>query len=128
MFEEAVRYIETHLSDNWVLTPIDFDNAPFESNAGEAFLRCQVEWASTEQIGVGGRYRGEGIVLISVFSPANSGSRNANEMADDIAAMFNLYQYNGLKCRFASTMRIGQYREWYQINVIVPFQYDDCLA
>lgn len=127
MFKEALQYIESRLSSNWSATPIDFDNMPFQAAVGTPFIRCQVEWAGTEQIGVGGRFRGEGVIIIGIFTPMHTGSRAGNKLADDVATIYNLYQYQGLKCRFASTMRIGQYREWYQINVNIPFQYDQCL-
>jgi len=126
MFEYIEELIETRLETEWTQTEIDFDNVPFSSVIGTSFIRLQVENVDTNLISIGGRSRGYGIILISVFTPAQTGARSGAKMADDLAAIFNLWHYEQLKCGLARVTRIGEEKEWYQLNVEIPFQYDEC--
>ncbi len=126
MFEEATTIIESRLIDNWLATPIDFDNVGFKPVRGTAFIRVQVVWVDTTNVSVGGMDRGTGYVLFSIFTPVGEGSKQALAYADQLAFLYNRYTSGNLTCNSASTNRIGQVEEWYQVNALVPFKYDNC--
>jgi hypothetical protein len=128
MFEDPIAIIEQRLASSWSTTVVDYDNTSFKPVLGTPFVRLQVEWVSTNQVSIGGRVRGEGYIDLSIFVPANTGTRVANGMADDLAAVFNRYASGGLQCKVARTVRVGQQEEWYHLKVLTPFIFDQCLV
>lgn len=126
MFTEATAAIEQRLQDNWIMTPIDFDNVKFVPVIGTAFIRLQIQWLATAFTSVGGRAKGEGFISISIFVPADEGTDNINGMADTIAGIFNRYQSGTLICKAAAINRIGSQENWYQLQVLIPFEFSEC--
>jgi len=126
MFEAANTLIEDRLRANWVATPIDWDNVEFNPVRGASFVRLQTEWTDTNSVSVSGRDRGEGYITLSVFVPANTGTEAVSKMADDLAAIYNKWTTGALKFLVGRTVRIGQQEQWYRLDVIVPFTYDEC--
>lgn len=128
MFEQADALIVDRLDDNWNETPIDFDNMEFVPIRGIAFIRLQIQWAVTELTSIGGRAKGEGFIDISIFVPSKTGTRRAARMADDLSYIFNRWASGTLEFKAATVQRVGEYNEWFQIKVLVPFKYDECYA
>lgn len=128
MFKEANDAIEAHLSNNWGDTPIDFDNVNYRPVRGTAFVRLQIEWANSVAISIGGLSRGSGYIDLSIFVPVNTGVAIVNGLADDLAALYNKWQTGGLRFLVGRTQRVGQQEEWYQLKVLVPFTYDECIT
>jgi len=126
MFEAAIILIENRLRDNWTDTLIDWDNVEFTPVRGVSFVRLQTEWTDTNSVSVGGRDRGEGYVNLSIFVPANTGTEVVSKMADDISIIYNKWSTGDLKFHVARTVRIGQQEQWYRLDVLVPFTYDEC--
>lgn len=126
MFKQADTIITERLQSNWVATPIDFDNVRYVPTKGTPFVRLQTMWAETSLVSVTGRARGIGYIDIDIFVPYNTGTSIISEMADNIAALYNRYREDGLECEVATTQRIGEREEWYQLKVTVPFKYDEC--
>lgn len=126
MFKEANDLIEARLFDNWVTTPIDYDNVEYNPVRGTAFVRLQIEWTSTDVISIGGLARGVGYIDLSIFVPNNTGTSMVNGLADNLASLFNKWKSGGLKCLAARTLRVGKQEEWYQLKVTIPFTYDEC--
>jgi hypothetical protein len=126
MFSDASSIIEKRLDDNWTTTPIQYDNVRYTPTVGTAFIRLQVEWATANVISIGGRIKTEGYVLLSIFTPAGIGSDTALGYADTLAALFNMYHEGALKLLAAVINRVGSQKEWYQVNVLIPFHYDSC--
>jgi len=126
MFDDANSIIETRLNDNWTTTSIQFDNVRFVPVVGTAFIRLQVEWAASNVISIGGRIKSEGYVLISIFVPYGSGNSTIMGYADTIAGLFNMYHEGSIRFKSAIINRVGANKEWFQINVEIPFDYDTC--
>lgn len=128
MFEETRKIVENRLTGNWTETAIDKDNVKFTPVAGQPFIRLQIEWASALPVSVGKRVRGEGYILISIFTKKGGGSSESQKYADTLATLFNFYNEDALKIKAAVIQRIGQTKKWYQINLQIPFKYDSCFA
>jgi len=126
MFEAATSSIEDRLRANWTDTLIDWDNVEFTPVRGVSFVRLQIEWTSTDTVSVGGRDRGEGYINLSVFVPANTGTEVVTKMADDLSVIFNKWDDGSIRFKVARTIRIGQQEQWYRLDVLVPFTYDEC--
>jgi hypothetical protein len=127
MFKDAIALIEKRLAAQWTDTAIDYDNVNFKPTLGTSFVRVQVEWVSTDRVSIGGRVRGSGYIDLSIFAPVNKGVQDVNKIADDLAAIFDGYHSDGLVCNVSRTVRVGQQEEWYQLKVITPFIFDQCL-
>jgi len=126
MFNEPTELIEARLKANWTDTLIDWDNVEFNPVTGTAFIRLQIEWTDTNTKSIGGRNVGEGYTNISIFYPYNKGIAKISKMADDIAAIFDKWDIGPLKFKVSRTVRIGQQEEWYRLDVITPFTYEEC--
>ncbi len=126
MFKEATDLIEDRLTTLWSTTPIDGDNVEYNPIRGTAFVRLQIEWTDTTNVSVGGRVVGEGYVDLSLFIPTNTGTSTLNGLADDLAAIYNKWDTGALRFLSATTQRIGEQDQWYQLKVIIPFSYQEC--
>ncbi len=126
MFEEPTALIEKRLADNWVTTKIASDGMEFNPVRGVSYVRLQTEWADTNQISIGGMERGIGYIMVSVFTPHGKGSRPALVLADELRLLYNKWISGKLSFGVARIIRVGEKDEWYQVNVLVPFKYDEC--
>ncbi len=126
MFNAANILIEARLRNNWTETLIDWDNVEFNPVRGTPFVRLQTEWVDTVVKGVNGRSRGEGYINLSVFVQLGTGTNRITEMASDLSDIFNRWDNGSLKFGVARIMRIGEQEQWYRLDVIVPFIYDEC--
>jgi len=126
MFKEAIDLIEARLFDNWVTTPIDWDNVEYTPIIGTSFIRLQVEWTDSNAVSIGGRARGDGYIDISIFVPANTGSSQIADLADSLSTLYNRWDTGQLRFKIARTIRVGMQHNWYQLKVIIPFTYEEC--
>lgn len=126
MFEQATQIIEERLRDNWVETPIDYDNVEYNPIRGTAFVRLQIEWTSTNLTSITGRAKGEGYIDLSIFVETNTGSIAVNAFADSLSLLYNRFMSGRLICGAARTVRVGEQDNWYQLKVQIPFTYDEC--
>jgi len=127
MFEAANILIEDRLRTKWLDTLIDWDNVEFNPVRGTSFVRLQIEWVDANAVSVGGRNRGDGYINLSVFVPSNTGTQTATKMADDLAAIFDKWDTGNLRFKIARITRVGEQEQWYRLDVLVPFTYDECL-
>jgi hypothetical protein len=125
IYEDAERIIELTLQTHWTKTPIDFDNVPYDSRHGQAFVRLQIEWYDGESIGPM-RHRYGGYIMLSVFVPGKIGSRLSAQYIDQLQAIFYGLKHEHLQILPGRVQRVGDNREWYQRNLLIPFTYDYC--
>jgi hypothetical protein len=126
MIESLEHILEKFLQDNWTATPIAFDNVQFNEVRDIPFIRMQTEWADSYYAGVN-RERFEGYIFITIYVAANQGIKESAELADEIINLYKALTEPHLIIKAARNVRIGQIKEWYQRNVVIPFQYDNCL-
>ena len=126
MFDVANRAIENVLLVNWTATDIDFDNVSTVPSRGSEFIRLQIEWADAQRVSIGGKDRGYGFILVSIFTEVNIGTTTADSYADMIRDLYSNKSIGPVVCMSAVTQRVGQMDEWYQLNVRIPFTCDEC--
>lgn len=126
MFERTYKAIEKRVQDNWVTTPVDYDNGKFTPTAGTPYIRLQIEFAGSDQISVGGLERGVGLIYVSIFVTKGDGSRAATTLADTIRTLFKNQYDDGVRYLASYLQRVGEQNEWYQLNVLIPFKSDEC--
>lgn len=126
---EAVRIaIESRLKDNLLSSvPIKFDNVPFNYPSKKtSYVALVILTGEGFQIAMSPkRYRHVGIITGQIFAPEDKGTKEANEIADFIKEIFQGIQFSGITCRAANTVRVGEIEGKFQINVNIPFFWDE---
>jgi len=126
MYKAATQLIEDRLRDSWSMTDIDWDNVEYTPSRGMPFIRLQIEWVDTNQISMGGLNRGEGYTNISIYVPFNTGLIQCMDIADNLSEVYDKWSTKELKFKVARIVRVGQQEQWYRVDVITPFSYDEC--
>lgn len=124
--------VETRLNTEWTNTLgkdpalIAYDNAPFTPPDAADWIRCTVIEAETLKADVLRRVRNSGAIVIQVFQPVLTGTRDARALADLVASIFDQQAFSGLICAVASVLRVGDTGDgWFQFNVNVPYRLDE---
>lgn len=124
---DAIRAaIEDHFSTNYSTTVVAYDNVPFTPPA-TSHVRLFILDGGGSQVDMGAApsYRYTGVVEVQVFVPSDSGSGPAMQLADEVATLFRGRTLGGVVCRTPYATRVGQRDGWYQVNVTVPFYFDE---
>lgn len=127
---EHVGIILQSCMSAWDKTEIEWPNGVFQRVDGIPWVRMQYEFS----IPTGRRVWVQdnsalGIVIASLFVPMKSGTRIANPWADDLLDLLSHWQENGLQCG-AGTINDVDWSDppgWFQRNIKVTFEYDQCL-
>jgi hypothetical protein len=123
---EAEKNLEQIMADGWHATPIDYDNVRFINTGREPFIRLQIEWSDAYNTGVG-RVRNVGYVMVSIYTPKGAHIANSGKYADDINKLYQrATTIKGLTIMPGKVQRVGDRKQWYQRNLLVPFFYDVC--
>jgi hypothetical protein len=136
----AVAAIQQRFRDNWALTPLA--SVAFEN---EPFTVPEQEWVYFEVMGDRGRIAGygspganlvrrEGMVMIHVFVPQNSGGARAMQLAEAASLIFGLKAFSGIQfwAPFPPSPPSGDSEmgnravdgSWWRSYTAIPFQYD----
>lgn len=126
MFDKVYQVTEDRMTANWVASDLVKDNVEYTPTPGTDFVRIQVEWSGSNNISVGYRTRGVGLVYFHVCTTLGKGTKPATLLADAIKTLFGNQQVDGVEYLAPYIQRVGEQEEWYQINVLIPFKYDEC--
>ena len=107
--------LERFLSDNWTTTPIQFDNYRFVKPSDSKWIAFTINNVSSTQQSMGTSNplnRHVGVINIQVFTPAGNGSKEAKELARDIATLFRRRTFTisateTVICREPNIQRVG---------------------
>lgn len=130
-YEAQHNAIRTRFNTQWAsTTPIKWANVPFDPPNDDAWVELSVGDAGAIQASMGdpgnNTYRHTGAVTVMIFTPSGQGDKEALELADQAAAVFRAWQSGGILFRPAPFIRrIGTKDNWFQVNVVCPFQRDD---
>ena len=126
--------IEKHLRANWSQTKIAFENVKFDKPSDSKWISLTINNGSSSQITMGSSTplnRHLGLISIQVFTPAGIGTKQAKEMARDVADIFRRRTFNisateTLLCREPNIQRVGVESDTglYNLLVTIPFWRD----
>lgn len=117
-----------------VRTPVAYPNANFDKpNPAADWARIAVDGNVAANVGFGAglRTRDEGLIFIQIFALPGEGTAGANDHAQfAVDAMQNKrFARSGeldVRTRKAVTRRVGNTSDgYYQVNVTIPFEYDE---
>ena len=126
-FATTRRDIEGRLNSNWATTRIAFENVEFATpRTDEAWVRLNIFEENSERVSIGnpGCHRTSGLIVVSVFTPKNTGTQVARDYADTIAEIFRDQQFNGITCYETEPRNRGDFQSWYQYDLNVRFSWD----
>jgi len=127
-FESAANTIRQELANNVTAYDIAWPNVSFTPPADAPWLRFTITegTASTTAFGSGVTYRHPGNVIVQVFVPTNEGDGRARSIADTVAAVYRGKRLApGIRFFDAPYINnVGRDGDWFQINVVAPFEYD----
>ncbi len=128
-FATARRDIEKRMQDNFATLPVSYDNVNFTppssgNSSGWVAFHILEEDSNRINIGLSGTHRMIGSIIAAIYVPLNTGTNSIRGYADDIAAIFRDKQFSGITCREAKVTNQGEIKEWYQLDVLIPFYWD----
>jgi len=127
-FESAANTIRQELANNVTAYDIAWPNVSFTPPADAPWLRFTITegTANTPAFGSGVVYRHPGNVIVQVFVPANEGDGRARSIADTVAAVYRGKRLTpGIRFFDAPYVNtVGRDGDWFQVNVVAPFEYD----
>lgn len=130
---EATQLIAATVEAGWSTTPVTFDGQRFTATTGEAWIRLAIRELpplTTTHGAVGQRLtRQRGRVIAQVFAPIGTvdSALPALELALAFRDLFHGRSLGADPIHFeaAAPTRIGAEGGWYQVNVTIPFAYDE---
>lgn len=123
--------IESRFSTQWgVTTPIAWDNSQYKPDSGTPFVALSILNTSEQPVSIGStvKTRNGGFININIFVPENTGTAVIEGLCDSAAAVFRYKAFSGVSCRGAEIRLIGRNKEWWQYNVSIEFQRDECIT
>ncbi len=131
VFSKSRQILESTFATAWAnTTPVAYDNAPFKQPADGRFVRVTMVRGDSEQLNLGS-VKGErqhGVMMIQIFAPKNTGTATAEDLADQAAEIFRMKQFMQdpvtVNCRNPKQNQVGSRADFYQLNLVVPFEAD----
>lgn len=126
-FETRSQQIQQAFSDNFSACPVAWPNESFVTPSQTAWARFNVmdNVSAYDGIGTGAPIRRDGMVIVQVFTPADTGTAESEQIADSIKSALEGLVSNAIHFGAANRRPIGNYDGWYQVNVTIPYFYHD---
>lgn len=131
MNQEIIKTaIEAYATANWSGdATLHFENKAVKEKASDSWVRLIVMDAGTQRETLTGDpatgQREYGLVMCSIFTPANQGSEKSKQLKDALHALF--YGKNigsGIRFEDKSNPSPGEDDVWFQENISFPFERD----
>lgn len=114
--------LDTRLQDNWLLTPISFDNDSGYSKGSVPWIRSLLTPVLSENADLNGAMLHYGIYRINVFTPIDSGTNDAYSYGQQLMDLFSNTDFDGITCYASELRRNGDDGNgWYMMTVLVNF-------
>jgi len=123
---DRIRESAEVIMSGFVSAPVAFDNVDFKSMDQTDWVRITILDGDSFLAAIGTNcIRHTGIITIQVFISRNEGTSIARTYAQEIAGLFNNVVDDRVTYQVAALTRIGYQEGFYQLNVDIPFQYDE---
>lgn len=110
--------------------PVAYDNVHFDARDQDTWLRVIVEPADSFNKGIASDYeiRHVGIVVVAIHTRLKTGAAPVMVIANAVNDKFSNTRDGAVWFDQASVLRIGEIDDVYQVNVTIPFTYDEVTA
>jgi len=133
-YRDVIRkaYVERFGDCNDLTDFTHFPNAQFEPpspvSTQRIWARLTVEASARLQVSACGggvaRRRVIGNMVVQLFSPLNAGERELSDLVSSLLVLFQSVTIDGVLFRTPVDRIVGRSGDWFQWNVVCPFQYD----
>ena len=105
--------------------PTQYDNQEYEpSGPTITWIRFTILPGFSQQV-ENRRFRYPGIAIAQIMTPVEAGDGFARKTADKIQTAFRAVNADGVTYRTPYETTVGRTDEWWQLNVTIPYFYDD---
>lgn len=118
------KNIENRFSLEWTITPIAFENVPFNPPTDSDWVRLSIQNGDSGYRAIERKKRHTGNISVQIFTPINKGTATGKEYADIVINIFSDQQFNDIVTNVSSIITIDDDKAWYQTNVITPYYRD----
>ena len=136
-FAAERKAIEERFLTQWALSTKSavvtlFENSAISPPTEEPFVALYIRSGAGQQISLGSspldRY--DGLIIVQVFVPEETGTQEAREIADVVETIFKRQSFSSgagglIRCRLAALDPMGNKAGWLQSNVSIPYQRDE---
>lgn len=127
-YDDVRAAVDARFQAQWDVSDavISWDNVPFDTPSNAPWVRLFLlpSFAPNVSLGPNPLYRHMGIISIQCFTPENTGSGVAFDLAQKAMIIFRGQSFSGIVCRKVEMTRVGLFEGWYQTTVHVHFYYD----
>jgi len=127
-FEAEASFIRSHFNNLWAgRTAVAWDNVPF-SKPDAAWVRLSVnrDGAARRELGSTATRRFIGTTLVEVFTQANTGTAENDELCEVVASIFRDVTDADTHIHFGEpeVLSVGNSDGWFKQDVLCPFARD----
>lgn len=106
-------------------------NAPFKTPKNSPWVRLSVLFTEATNVEPGGegRVRYDGIMTIDCFVPTGTGNKVINELQVQATTLYARKEFENIRSKTVTPTVLGRNEEdsnWYQNQIVVDFEFDDC--
>ena len=123
--------LQNRLAQHWYETPIIWDNVDLIPLRGIAFINPVISFDSAQKMSGskdGGLHRGFGNMTTSVYTVGQTGTRENYRLCSVLSQILLGFVTDTLECIGTYVVHIGNIEEWYQSQLVMNFQFDECTA
>lgn len=132
-YETVSNTIRSRFNTEWGTSnptvTVAWGNVEFDP-PNAAWVRFSIVPGESFQASLGSTpyWRHAGAIIVQCFDLVNKGEKDALNMADDAASIFRGWQSGSILCKSPFITTVGPDGKYFQINMTVPFQFDERLA
>jgi len=125
-FDTIRQSLESYVNANWAGVPMAYDNVPFTPPSnGAAWVRMTIQEAGREIHEIGAVSADTvGLVSFQIFTPKDSGTAAARQIADQLATLLDIKNISGVKTQVLRLRKAGFREDYEQHNADVPFEFN----
>ena len=123
-FEALTREIESRFAANWSLTPVAYENVPFDNDQDGPWVRLTVINGAGTTVGLGATplVRDTGLISMVVYVKENTGTQAAKALVDQLIPIYEHTRFSGILAYTATVAPAGNFNGWHQTNITIPFR------
>lgn len=124
-FNSLRQTFEKYMADNWILTPVAYENTPFKApvTAWVMFTVITGEGGTAGISGTTKSVRDTGLVSCQIYVPEFTGTKQSKDLVDAFVALFELKEFTGAIDTIAATVKsLGVNYGWHQTSVTIPYR------
>lgn len=126
-FESIRSAVASRLATNWTTTPIAYENRDFTPPTSGGWVELTVLGNTGQTRGMAGNgtnitVQDTGIIALTIYTPAGSGTAVGKGYADTLAALFEHELFSGVITYTATLTTRGVVNGWHQLSLTIPYR------